>query len=164
MSVDPLHHNEPGVTDNPSVRRRGHLIGVAAAIGIAVIVAIGAVVALLSSSDGDGAPSGGASQEASQTPLEGAKETCARHTPAVRVGDGGRSRFVERVAAEEDEGAGLDQLACILTHIDVPDAVVSQMDGTRALDGRQQAGWDGFTASWTYHPDDGLNLIIQETG
>jgi hypothetical protein len=141
MSVDPLHDNEPDVTDRPTVHRRGHLIGGAAAIGIAAVVAIGVAVALLSSSDGDGTPSGGASQEAPQTPLEGAKEMCARPTPAVRVGDGGRSLFVERVAAEEDEGAGLDQLACILTHIDAPDAVVSQMDGTpRSRAGSRPAG------------------------
>ena len=41
-----------------------------------------------------------------------------------------------------------------------PDAVVSQMDSTTSLQGRQTASWDGTDASWTYHPDNGLDLIL----
>jgi hypothetical protein len=44
----------------------------------------------------------------------------------------------------------------------VPESVTAQMDGTRALDGRQPASWDGYTASWTFHPDSGFDLIITE--
>lgn len=51
---------------------------------------------------------------------------------------------------------------CILGAVDISDAVIAQMDGTRALNGRQTGSWDGFTASWTYHPNSGLNIIVQE--
>ena len=34
--------------------------------------------------------------------------------------------------------------------------------GRRALDGRQTGTWDDFEASWGYHPDDGINLVIEE--
>ena len=43
------------------------------------------------------------------------------------------------------------------------DGLVKTFGATRALDGRQQASWDGFEASWTYHPDNGLTLILRET-
>lgn len=40
--------------------------------------------------------------------------------------------------------------------------MTAQMDSTRALDGMQTAEWDTFEAKWTYHPDDGLDVIITE--
>ena len=33
---------------------------------------------------------------------------------------------------------------------------------TRALDGRQSATWAQFEASWTYHPDDGLDVLVRQ--
>jgi hypothetical protein len=36
------------------------------------------------------------------------------------------------------------------------------MDQTRALDGRQTDAWAAFEASRTYHPDDGLDVLIRE--
>jgi hypothetical protein len=35
------------------------------------------------------------------------------------------------------------------------------MEKTRALDGRQTASWSFIEASWTYHPDNGLDVIIR---
>lgn len=40
-------------------------------------------------------------------------------------------------------------------------AVVGRMENTRALDGTLTADGDGVRASWTYHPDDGLNLVVE---
>ena len=98
----------------------------------------------------------------SATRLESAKETCAPHSSFIRLGDGGTSLIITGAGAEERSGASITQVACILAELDVPDSVISQIDGTRALDGRQHASWDGISASWTYHPDDGLNMILQE--
>lgn len=55
-----------------------------------------------------------------------------------------------------------DGLVCILTELNTPTSVTAQMDNTRALDGMQTAEWGDFSASWTYHPDSGMNLIITE--
>ena len=54
----------------------------------------------------------------------------------------------------------IERIACSLGEIGTPDHVIAQMDGTRALDGMREAEWDGFTAKWTYHPDDGLDVIL----
>jgi hypothetical protein len=43
----------------------------------------------------------------------------------------------------------------------IPQAVREHMSQTRALDGRQTDSWEGFSASWSYHPDSGINLIVQ---
>lgn len=65
----------------------------------------------------------------------------------------------------DDVGSGTAtgyDLSCVLGELGTPDSVIAQMEATRALDGMQFAEWDGFEASWTYHPDDGLDLIITE--
>jgi hypothetical protein len=37
------------------------------------------------------------------------------------------------------------------------------MEGTRALDGRQTQTADGYSYTWSYHPDNGLDIIITES-
>jgi hypothetical protein len=46
--------------------------------------------------------------------------------------------------------------------LDAPESVVAQMGSTRALDGTRDASFDGMTATWTYHTDDGLEVIVTD--
>jgi hypothetical protein len=75
------------------------------------------------------------------------------------LGDGGRTLTLD---GKGDEGPGLSVLneVCILTELDVSDAILSEMSGTRALDGRQTGSWGDINASWSYHPDNGLDIIL----
>lgn len=41
--------------------------------------------------------------------------------------------------------------------------VLDKMGATRSLDGRQADDWNGIGASWSYHPDDGLHVILELT-
>lgn len=50
---------------------------------------------------------------------------------------------------------------CVFTKLSVPDAVRQHVATTRALDGQQTDSWSGYTARWTYHPDDGLQMTIR---
>lgn len=52
---------------------------------------------------------------------------------------------------------------CVFTAVAMPDSVFSQISATRALDGMQKASWDKFSATWTYHPDNGLRVILTES-
>lgn len=40
-----------------------------------------------------------------------------------------------------------------------PESVYAQMISTRAIDGTQEYENDGYYVSWTYHPDDGLEVL-----
>lgn len=65
----------------------------------------------------------------------------------------------------EGEAAGsgdlsIEDTVCVLSQLDVPDRVVSLMDSTTSLDGRQTETWDEVDASWRYHPDDGLDVLL----
>jgi len=87
------------------------------------------------------------------------KATCAATSPYARVGDGGDTLTL-RAAGKEDPGIDIQQLACFLGELEVTDAVRGELAATRALDGRQSADWDDYHATWAYHPDSGLNMIV----
>lgn len=80
----------------------------------------------------------------------------------VVVADGGHSMIVD--AAGEDFGSGdvdFGELDCIISAVDTPASVKSKMYETRSLDGRQEGEWGDISASWSYHPDDGLDIIFE---
>lgn len=51
-------------------------------------------------------------------------------------------------------------VACVLEETGAPQSVWERIASTRALDGTQSAEWDQFSATWTYHPDAGHNVVI----
>lgn len=53
-----------------------------------------------------------------------------------------------------------DDFNCFTVEIGMPPHIESEMGQTRALDGRQAAEWDGYTVTWSYHPDDGQNAVF----
>jgi len=56
-----------------------------------------------------------------------------------------------------------DTLFLGLEALGFPASIEAKIGNTCALDGTQTAASpDGFTASRTYHPDDGLNIIIEK--
>jgi hypothetical protein len=74
----------------------------------------------------------------------------------VAVGDAGLTLTLDGTVPYETA-------ECVLSALDVPDSVTSRIGQTRALDGMQEAQWGTVEAVWTYHPDDGLNLILTST-
>jgi len=99
--------------------------------------------------------------EAAALPLEGAFEDCIKpgQQKYADLGDEGRSLSMSG-KDKYGEGVGYSAISCVLAAVDLPDHVLSRLNNTRALDGMQDAEWDGYEASWTYHPDDGVNLTI----
>lgn len=93
------------------------------------------------------------------------KDRCGiTSTYAYIIQDGGESLalttdfdYRKGVAEWIDSG----DVKCVLDKLEAPSSVWSKVGTTRALDGRQSADWGGYTASWTYHPDDGLNMLIE---
>jgi hypothetical protein len=89
-----------------------------------------------------------------------ASTTCGQ---VGQVADGGKTLILNVINPEAGLGpVSPENLACVLRELGTPAYVVAQMAQTRALDGRQTATWGDLEASWTYHPDNGLNLIIHQ--
>jgi len=67
------------------------------------------------------------------------------------TGDGDEIYFADTEQAMND----------VLEDLGFSTSIGVKMGKTRALDGTQEASSDCCTASWTYHPDDGLQLLIE---
>ena len=114
---------------------------------IVALVVIGGFVAVrLSSSD-------------ATHPIEEAATSCDAEG---NVGDDGSSISFDTAGTDDLSGDSYEDMVCVLQALEVPDHVISKLTSTRALDGTLDASWDGFEASWNYHPDSGMNLTIYE--
>jgi hypothetical protein len=93
------------------------------------------------------------------SPLESAKQACAPDSAYAVIGDGGDS-LVLRSEGRRASGLSAAELRCFMAELEVTDAIMNELGTTRALDGRQGADWDGYHATWTYHPDSGLAMVV----
>lgn len=132
---------EPATPAEPRGSRRALIFGVIA------VLAVVAIVALVYQS---------ANRE---TQLEKAAAACTM-TSALR--DDGHTLTVDTKGTEDATGDDIVDLACMLLYTEAPSSVLSDIDQTRALDGRQEATWGSMHAVWRYHPDDGVSLIFTE--
>ena len=53
------------------------------------------------------------------------------------------------------------KIKSVLTQLGFPSSVAEEMNQTRALDGRQTASHGRYEVTWTYHPDDGLEVMFK---
>lgn len=103
--------------------------------------------------------------KAEETELTTARDDCAASADGdpeafnemFDVGDGGHTLIVHGAMTEDVAG-----LACILAAIKTPDSVISQMDTTTSMMGRQSADAGGYNYEWSYHPDNGINMTITD--
>lgn len=79
----------------------------------------------------------------------------------LAIEDDGRTLVLQTKPKDEDPlGLSALTLDCVVTELGMPTWVEKSISTTRALDGRQSADWDEYSAQWGYHPDNGLNLIV----
>lgn len=116
------------------------------------------------------APSAATSSAPVKSLIQQASNSCHLDTGAygsgsayATIGDAGYTITLSGSAKGRGNGLTDNEMVCALKAVSVPDRVVSEMDATRALDGMQRASWDKMSASWTYHPDDGLQVILTES-
>jgi len=81
----------------------------------------------------------------------------------VMSADEGRTLIVDTQGEEDLGGASIEQLYCVLGELGVPASITARMGNTRGLDGVQTGSWPGYLVTWSYHPDTGLDLIIEES-
>ena len=124
---------------------------------VAITIPLGvAAVALLT-----GPPIIHAAQEAMTPRFETAAEACEL-VPLLVVADKGTILTLTTAGESGVSYTDIEDVACVLAKLEVPSYVVSHIDSTRALDGQQTDEWDGISARWTYHPEDGLHLVLRD--
>ena len=130
------------------VPRKNLLIGLA---GLVVIAMVGVLVAVVMRAN-----------SASEV-MSSAFTSCASQFgsgDSLTTGDAGQTLVVDG----SPQGADIASIECVLGALDTPQYVIAQMNETRALDGTQRGSWTAqgatITASWTFHPDNGLDIVF----
>jgi hypothetical protein len=121
-------------------------------------LALVAVVALSGCGAAAGVSSVAGSKTTSVPPIREALVACS-NLLTKNEGDGGHS---VHLGTKGSDKVTIEEMACVLNGLDIPDAVVSQIDKTTAMQGVQTATWGEFSAKWTYHPDNGLDIIVTD--
>lgn len=101
-----------------------------------------------------------------KNPFEEALESCdvpnTSFMPSLGAGvvDDGKTLIVNGTGEEDATAIDMSDIACILRELEVPMSITSQMEGTRALDGKQNAEWGKYKVTWSYHPNSGMDAIF----
>ena len=151
-TVNPYAGTTPSPKPAPTASRRELTFGAAGiALGLIAGVAGSLLIGTLTSGIASLAPNDAIAEAASSCDVEA--------NSWIVVGDEGQSISMQSKGAESS-GADYADVLCVLDALDVPDSVLSRIDATRALDGRQEGAWNDLSASWGYHPDNGLDIVI----
>lgn len=111
-------------------------------------------------------PSPSASPTPTKSQIQQALDKCkiaSDQSEYASLGDSGYTVTLYGRPEYSQAGLPVTDIACILKAITIPDSVMSEIDSTRALDGTQKDSWDKFQASWTYHPKNGVPIILTES-
>lgn len=79
-------------------------------------------------------------------------------TSGVSVLDNGTTLLVDTQGDTDYTGATYSDAMCLMSAVNTPSYIVDNIVTTNSLMGRQNATFNGIDVSWSYHPDNGLNL------
>lgn len=77
----------------------------------------------------------------------------------VQIADGG-STLILPGSGTNTEGLPYFRQECVLKNLGAPESFLAQLQNSRALDGNLTGSWANVEASWTYHPNAGLDIIL----
>lgn len=120
------------------------------ALYIAIPIAIVAVVILL------------VVLAAPKNPFPSAIDACgiSDGNSYIYIGDNGKTLLMDG-EGEESAGAPSADVWCVLQELNVPDSTVARMEKTSSLMGVVSDSWDGISADWSYHPDNGFDVVLK---
>lgn len=72
----------------------------------------------------------------------------------------GQSIALDTEGEDDSDGTPLISVFCILRATVAPDYIFDSIKQTRSLDGRVEEAYGEYRATWSYHPDDGLQLSL----
>lgn len=67
-----------------------------------------------------------------------------------------------RTLVMNSSAGGMEGIGCVMAGLDVPASIVARMETTTSMMGELTDEADGLSYRWSYHPGNGLNVIITE--
>src|SRR4051794_32768769 len=149
------HRMEPQPAPQSSRKTPQWVPFVAVAALVIVVGVAGFFIGRGSASSGDSAT---ASADKTKAQLTAAYQHCRSKDDdsTVSLGDGGDSILIDT----ESEYGSVAGLECILDTLKTPQSVTAEIGRTTAMMGVQDADTGGLHYSWSYHPDNGVNMVI----
>ncbi|MDH6464331.1 hypothetical protein M2302_004529 [Micromonospora sp. A200] len=148
----PHESTETAAAEHKRGRRTLALVSAAGAAALLLVF-----VGVIAATRGDETQSGPTD---TKTPFVAAKERCGSASAGgAELGDQGKTLTLHG-AGKESSGLSYSMLECYWSALDMSDAVKAEVGATRALDGRQTGDWGDIHASWSYHPDSGLQMVL----
>jgi hypothetical protein len=126
---------------------------------------LGVVVGIALPVGGSGSSNGAVEHPESPSPtaaseIKDAYDTCGAESAGALIADEESTLIIDTQGDDDADGVDYETVGCLLAELGTPERVTQTMNSTRALDGRVTDSWDSFTASWSYHPDTGLDLVV----
>jgi len=161
---NPSYTTDPFAAPPPPKKSRLPWLLAAAALAAALVATLGVVLFVQRGNSGEAAAPSAWEQEqaASASPFKSAQRRCDEFQEGTKIADGGKTLIIDGAGEETTAGLSVTSLECLVKELGMPESVKAQMFDTRALDGRQTGTWPGFSASWSYHPDDGMDVVITQ--
>ena len=173
--------SRPDTSPEPSARRspRGKAVAAVVVVGVVVLLAVGAVAFRATRATAFETAYQGCYErlaaKSESTPAEYKRSVASFAT----LGDGGDSLILDGAAqpefdlglygdtpttpSDEELRQFIESLGftnCVLEEVNTPDYVQSKLENTTSLMGDQTATWDNISASWSFHPDNGLDVTL----
>jgi len=80
----------------------------------------------------------------------------------ITVSDEGKTITLNGMGEDDYYGADLYDVVCVIEAIKTPSYIISNMETTNSLMGRQTATFEDIEVSWSYHPDNGLDIVYHK--
>jgi hypothetical protein len=155
-SPDPIGHGAAAPGESPQApKRRKKLLIAAGATTALLLTGIGVLASLETDTP---APNSAVTQEKSL--FAEAKKKCGSSLASdAELGDEGRTLTLHG-DGKESSGLSYVALECYWSELGLPDSAKAEFGATRALDGRLTGEWGDIHASWSYHPNSGLQMVL----
>jgi hypothetical protein len=94
--------------------------------------------------------------------IPGAIEACglSSNTEGISLDEDGKSVFFDGTGEEDFSGISYSDVRCVLEELNAPESIFDRIGTTTSLKGVVEGEWDNYSANWTYHPNDGLDLTL----
>jgi hypothetical protein len=134
----------------------GALVLALVAGGIGYVLGHGAAIRSAAASASQAASASAATADAR---LQKAYDNCLSadgDTHTLQLDDAGNTIVID-TRSQYTSTAGMD---CVLQALGTPQSVIAEIGATTAMMGSRNASQDGLDYNWSYHPDNGVNMVI----
>lgn len=150
ITANNIFASENGKSDKNIKENKKRVIKLISIIAVIVVIVVSIVIALKVITP---AKKG----ETAKDKLKSVSEKCV--AKGTMLSSDGMSLFID--AEDSLDSDALEDIHTVLEELEIPDVVMREMETTTALMGRRVETCGDYEISWTFHPDNGLDVLVK---